>query len=325
MDVHGPRTFKKIFGRPYRLNMSKTTYIIYFCLTSLFWGGSFIGIRYAIEDFSPFFAAFLRVFVCFVFLVFFLLIKKQSVRSALWLKSTLSGLFTMGIPWVFLFWGEKFVSPAVASIINSTVPIFVVLFTPFITPLDKLSWHKKLGVLVGFSGVVVIFGPSVGQDGLSLYVKGLLAIVMMAVCYAIGILWSRRLAQRVISMVHLFYQCVGAGLFLLAFSLIFEKNLMASQISGRAVFSILYLGLCSTVLAWLMFYQIIKNVGSVQASAATMCVPVIAVLLDWILLGKIILLHQATGAVLILCGLFLINRYRIRQTQKIELIENHST
>lgn len=291
--------------------MSKTVYIIYFCLVSLFWGGSFLTIKYAIEDFSPFFAAFLRVFVCFVYLAFYLFIKKQSLRSEVWLKSLLSGLFTMGFPWVFLFWGEKFLNPAVAGIINSTVPLFVVLFTPLITPLDKLSLNKKLGVLVGFSGVAVIFGPSLGE-GLSIYLKGLLAVVMMSVCYAIGILWSRRLAQRVVNSVHLFYQSIGAGVFLLVFSLVFDDNLMAATISNRAIFSILYLGLCSTALAWLMFYQIVKNVGSVQASAVTMCVPVVAVLLDLIFLGKVILLHQAAGAILILCGLFLINRPRRR-------------
>jgi len=293
--------------------MTRLRFIIYFTLTSLFWGGSFLAIHYAIAAFDPNFAALLRISVCFLFIVIYLLWKKEkNLKPKLWMQALVSGVFTMGIPWALLFWGEKYVVPAMAAVLNSTVPIFVVILTPLITPKDKLAWNKWVGVLVGFIGVGLIFAPEIFGGEISLYLKGLMAIIMMAVSYGIGILWTRRLTSHMDITVNLMYQCMGGATLLLILSVIKNRYVLYDiydLYTGKALLAVLYLGIFSTALAMLMFFRMIKEIGSVQASAVTFCVPLIAVLLDLIFLKKVLTLHQSIGACLIIGGLFVINRF----------------
>lgn len=283
-------------------------YIFSFILLALFWGGSFLGIGIAVKQLPPFFAAFFRVLVAFVCIVGYLLIKKQKIaKPKVWLQSMGTGAFSMGIPWLFLFWGEKHIQPALAAILNSTVPIFAVLLTPWLTPADKLSRNKWVGVLIGFAGVSLIFGPEITL-GPSLSFQGMIAILLMAVCYAIGLLWMRRIAPAINSSLSLFYQTLSGGLILLTFTTLFELPHQAIVFSWPASLALLYLGIFSTAIAWLFFFRLVKEVGSIPAAAVTYLIPLVALILDFFFWDKWITLHQAIGACIILLGVFLIHR-----------------
>lgn len=289
--------------------MSNPIHILFFILITLFWGGSFLAIGISVERFPPFFAAFLRTFIGLIFVSVYLLLRRKEPKSAwhLRLQSMGSGLFIMGLAWVFLFWGEKYVSPALASILNGTVPIFTILLTPFITPQDKLSWNKWAGVFVGFAGVAVIFAPEISL-GVTPHLQGLIALLMMSLCYGIGVLWTRRLSRQVDNATNLFYQSIGSALFLFLVSFVFELQHTTLHWSWSAIVSLVYLGVFSTAIAWLLFYRLVKELGSLQATAVTYCVPLVAIILDAVVLKKWIALHQAVGACIILAAVFLINR-----------------
>lgn len=283
-------------------------HIICFVLPVIFWGGSFLAIGIAVLNLPPFFAAFIRVFIALVIMFIYLLLKERKIeRPSVWLQSTGTGAFLMGIPWIFLFWGEKYVTPAMAAILNSTVPIFVVLLTPLITPYDKLSLNKWCGVLIGFVGVGIIFGPDISLN-LSLYSKGLIAILLMAVCYAIGVLWTRRIAQKIRNPVNLFYQSLGGTMILFLTTALFELPHQKILWSFQAFTALLYLGVCSTAIAWIFFFQLVKEVGSIQASATVYVVPLVAMVLDFFFWDKWIYFYQGVGAAIILLAVFLIHR-----------------
>lgn len=288
--------------------MSQLKFTIYFALTTLFWGGSFLGIHYAIQGFTTHFAVFLRILVAFVFLAPILLLRKQKLKNIHWKQGMAIGLMGIGIPWMLLFWGEQHIAPALAAVLNSTVPIFVTILTPLITPKDKNTWQKWVGVLVGFFGVGLIFYPKLSIWELNHYILGLLAIVLMSVSYAISILWTRRLGDKMPSSNLLYYQLIGAGLLMIAVNAYAGSPFVLPALSYKALLAILYLGIFSTAIAILLFIKMIKGVGSVQASAVTYLIPLVSILLDLIVLGKVLLINQAIGACLILAAIFLINR-----------------
>ena len=287
--------------------MSNPIHLFYFTLISLFWGGSFLAIGIAVDHFPPAFSAFLRSVVGMLSMICYLLWRRKTLRSKVWLQSMGCGLFTMGIAWIFVFWGEKFVAPALACVLNAAVPIFAVLLTPFMTPNDRLTRNKILGVLIGFSGVLLIFWPGL-ITGVTPEVKGLAAVLMMSLCYAIGVLWTRRIAQKTGGAVNLFYQCLGSALVLILFSLIFELPHSSLQWSWSGLAAVFYLGTFSTAVAWLLFFILLKEVGSLQATAVTYCMPLVAILLDFVVLHKIMLPIQTAGTIIILGGVFLINK-----------------
>lgn len=218
-----------------------------------------------------------------------------------------AGIFTMGIAWIFVFWGEKVIAPAPACVLNSAVPIFAVLLTPLMTPNDKLTRNKILGVFIGFMGVVFIFWPEL-IVGVTPELKGLAAILTMSLSYAIGVLWTRRIAHRTDNAVNIFYQCLGSAVILLFLMILFEPPNPFSQWSWSGFSAILYLGFFSTAIAWLLFFKLLKEVGTLQTMAVTYCMPLVAILLDFFILHKIMLPIQTLGTIIILCGVFLINK-----------------
>lgn len=293
--------------------MSNPIHILYFFLTALFWGGSFLAIKIAITHYPPFFSAFLRVLISTLFISFYLLIKNKKIeRPKVWLQSMGSGLFAMGIPFLFLFWGEQFVNPAVGAIINSTVPIFTTLLLPLITPQDRWTWKKIIGVTIGFVGVLIIFAPEI-KSGPNPALKGMLAITGMAVCYAISILWMRRISNCVRASVNIFYQSLGGTILLFLSTILFELPSQKIVWSLHGTLAVLYLGIMSTALAWLMFFRLVREMGSVQASAVSYMIPLVAIVLDILFLGQWIQSNQAIGVVIILLGIFLIQAPMIMQ------------
>ena len=287
--------------------MSNPTRIFYFVLTAFFWGCSYLAIGIAIRHTPPFFAAFLRSVVAMTLVAVYLLWRYKKIGlPKLWKQSMTSGLFVMGIAWIFLFWGEKFVTPAMAAILNSTVPIFATILLPFLVPDEKLSRNKVTGVLIGFGGVVLIFWPELSWT-VSPELKGLLAVTMMALCYSIGVLWTRRIANRVSNATNLFYQCLGSAIILFLFSAIFELPHQPVPWSWPAMTAIFYLGTCSTAIAWLMFFRLMKDIGSVQATSVTYLIPIVAIVVDHFFWDKGLAWNQLCGALVILSAVFLIN------------------
>ncbi|MBX7149689.1 DMT family transporter [bacterium] len=290
--------------------MSKSRSLLYFCLVVLAWGGSFLGIHYSLEHFPPFLAAFFRSAVCFLAVAAFMIFKKLRFRYGRYsLYSAGIGMIGMGLAWIFLFWGEMYIPPALASIINSTVPIFIVILTPFLTPQDKLTPQKIIGVLVGFSGVLVIFWPNIASLSVSPSVLGMTLIFGMAASYGSSILVVRRLLKHIEPTANIFYQSIGAMIILWCVSFSLEKEAWArvDWSLHTGLLAVAYLGIVASAMAFVLFNQIIKHVGSIQAGMVTLCVPFVSIILDMIILKSFLNFYQMAGGLLILLSLGIIN------------------
>lgn len=286
--------------------------IIYFLLLGLFWGGSFLGISESIKGFSPFFAVTLRIAIAVIFSGLYLLIKKPVFPAKKYiLLATFNGIVGLGIPWALLFWGEQYVTPALSSIINSTSTIFTVIFAAFMlknTP-DRITWNKTLGIIIGFIGIAVIFGPFVSAKSAK-SIEGLAAILLMAVLYGFSIAFLKIFADKLSCMMILFFEAVGGLIIIVPIALIdgFNNYFVVPEFLFRSTVAILYLGIFSTSIAMLLFYKLLKNVGSIQAAAVTYIVPIVSIALDWFVLDKWIGNHALFGALIVFAALRMINR-----------------
>ena len=292
--------------------MSNPMHYVAFFLVSLFWGCSFFAIGVAVQHYPPVFAAFLRVLIAHFFITSYLLLKNGKIeKSPYWKQLVGTGLFLMGIPWIFLFWGEKHITPALASILNATVPIFTIILSPLITPNVKQGKNQWLGVLLGFLGILVIFLPQINHH-VAREIKGMLALVIMAFCYAIGILWLKRLSHHVRNSVSLYYQSLAGLIFLLLYFLFMEAPHSTITWSLPGFLAIFYLGFFSTFISWLLFFKLQKEIGTLQAAANSYCIPLFALTIDYFFWQKWVTPEQIAGVVIIFLGIFLINK-RTRQ------------
>lgn len=287
--------------------MTNKKYFLLFSFTSLFWGGSFLGIHYALESFPPLTAAFLRISICVVQMVGILLYtNRQAFKHPLWRTAFFGGWLLIGLPWMFLFFGSHYLQPALASILNATVPFFVAIFTPLLIKQETLPLQKLLGLAIGFLGVTLIFYKNLilAPDNHMLY--GVLLVLGMAVFYALGTLALRRTSAQIPLLTNLFYQALGASVFLGVLSLLIDHPWQIHTVSLKSIGALVYLGTFSTTLAWLMFFAIVRDKGAIYGSVTTYMAPIVSVLLDHWILRSDLQSHQFAGMSLVLAGLLVL-------------------
>ncbi len=290
---------------------------VFFLLLTLFWGCSFIAIRFSVEAFPPFAAAGLRILISTLFLSGLMMVRKTPfgpARAVLW-RLVGIGVLNFAFPWACLFWGEKTVSPALASILNSTMPIWVLLCAWVLLPDEPPTWLKGTGVLIGFLGIFLVFAPGLGTGESR---SGMWAILLMAISYALGAVFTRRIALAIDIRWSLIIQGTASSLLLFALSAPTEGLgwIRSAGEFPKAIGGILYLGIFSTALAWLMYIRLIRGWGALRASTVTYAMPFVAIAADWIYFHKLPSLVHLAGAASILGGLMLIHWARVREIRR---------
>lgn len=285
---------------------------ILFGILSLFWGGSFVAIKYLIEDVPSFTSAFYRVFFSVIFL-FIIYIGKLKLPKGWWgqelIYVTITGLFSLGIPFSLLFWGERYVSPSMAGVLNGTVPFWTLIVSMLLFNGAKdITIKKVLGLVLGFLGISLIFGPKVTISGNTNEIYGLVAIIGMAISYSFGINLNKKILSNnkiITKKLNTIIQQIVSAIFLLIIVLIKEGVPDITLLSTpKTYLSIIYLSLFSTCIAFIIFYHLIHEFGAVKASTVTFFVPPIALCLDAIIYNQRLSLYEALGSGIILTSMF---------------------
>ncbi|MBR4508446.1 MAG: DMT family transporter [Elusimicrobiaceae bacterium] len=287
--------------------------ILYFILLAFFWGSAYIGVKYTLDVVPPYTSAFLRTFVGFLFFAVWYLIAKKKVYLPLktaW-RPWLAGTLIMTLPFMFLYWGQRFIPAGTGGILNGTVPLWVFIIAALtIKGEDKFTWRKALGTLLGFGGLLLVFAPALQNfhtiDKNVLF--GMASLLCMAICYALGNVFTKHILTGNITMEqNIFHQFWFSSASLFIAALIMGEPLPSSAIfTPKVLISMLYVGVCSSALALLLLYKLLKEWGALKASAATYFVPIVAVALDYILNGTIPGAYTISGMVVIIISLLLI-------------------
>jgi drug/metabolite transporter (DMT)-like permease len=287
-------------------------YLGFFLLTA-FWGGSYTAIKFTVLQFPPIFSAMLRLVIAEIFLVLLIVFKKKSIRVSINLcpKIWLTGLFAMGFPFALLFWGEQFVVPGLAGILCATAPLWALIFgLIFLRHNISVSPSKFIGLLLGLFGVVIIFWPMLHANGRPHELTGSIMIVFMAVCYAIAALLNQQMlnGQQVPFYANIFHQILASVAFLFLVSVFFEKwpSFHTLMHSSQMWIASLYLGICSSAIAWLLYYYLIREWDAIRASSATYVAPAMAILWDLVFFNTKPFFSEILGVLIMLVGIIMI-------------------
>lgn len=236
--------------------------------------------------------------------------KKPIPRDrAIWVKIALIGLVNNAIPFVLIAWGEQRISSGLTSVLNSSMPLFTVLFAHFLTRDDRITPGKALGVLIGFAGVAVVIAPGAGD--LAGELPGSLAIVAASAAYAIATVFVRKALTGATDPI-----ATGAAQLLTAFVWLAPLTLAdAARLSvapADALLAVVALGLLGTGLAYIIYYLLIQRVKASQMSLVTYLLPVTALVYGALFLREEITLHALAGFGLIVSGILLVNADAVR-------------
>lgn len=295
------------------MNSNRSLNLFFFILLAFIWGGSFIAIKVIVDFVPPLVGAFLRVLFALVFLSIILRLTKKEVYLP-WLvrwRCWLVGIFAMVIPFGFLFWAEQWVSPSIGGILNGTVPIWTYLLGLFFLRHSTFfSIGKAAGLLIGISGIFMIFWPKIHLSGYH-YIGGGAAVLVMAISYAISALLNQQVLAGKVKIgfyPNIYHQHVGAVVMFLLLSFLLEKwpnpHLLIS--SSQLWMACIYLGLIATAVAFLMYYHLIREWGAVRASSIMYAFPITAQIWDFIFFKHVPNGYDLMGMTGILVGLLLI-------------------
>ena len=215
-------------------------------------------------------------------------------------------IFNAVIPYLAISWGEEHISSGMAAILNATTPLVIVLVSQWWPGGERLTWTRVSGVVIGFIGVGILVGPAAVSTGSStLYLLGVLAVLLGAVSYAFGGLFASRLLAGLPQLQPAIGQ-TGMGAVILApiagIALAVQPPTHAP--SFWAIASALALALGGTSLAYICYYWLIERVGPTRTLIVTYLLPCMALFYGALLLHEPVGLNAVGGLALVLTGIF---------------------
>jgi drug/metabolite transporter (DMT)-like permease len=271
-------------------------------LLSLIWGSSFILIKKSLEHFNPYEVGALRVLISGIVLMPYAVAKRKLFpkRHLKWL--IIAGLTGSFVP-MFLFpMAETEISSSIAGIINSMMPIFVIIVGSLVW---KFSTTKRqlLGVLVSFTGACIL-ALGGGESG-AIKIYPILLLLLATLLYAISTTTVKSKLHEVPAILMSAY-VFSFVLFLPSLIALvlsgFFRDLSLNRGTLEGLGFVAMLSVFGTGLAMMMNYKLLSISTPLFASTVTLLMPIVAII--WgILDGEQLTAQQSCGALVILAGL----------------------
>jgi len=280
---------------------------LYLIILSIIWGSSFILIKKALIGLSPLQLGSLRIIVSglILFLAGFKSLKKIPKKTYKWIL--LSGYLGTFFPAFLFAYAETEIDSAVASILNSIVPINTIILGIVAFKIFS-SRNQIIGVLIGFIGTVLLIanGASINPDQNYWYA---FLVIIATINYAISVNIIKRHLQNVPAIsiaVGNFVAIMIPSILILLFSGFFTSEVITSPELPMSLLYILLLSIFGTAIAKVLFNKLVQISTPVFASSVTYLMPVVAVM--WGLLdGEGFSIWQALATGIILLGVYLAN------------------
>ncbi len=278
---------------------------------ALIWGASFLFIKVAVHDMSPTVLLLLRSTTGCLTLAVIIRVMGRPLFGEGWrtrlVPFAIMAVTNSVVPWIAIAWGEERISSGLASILNSTTTVWTAVLIYWVMPSERPSLINYAGVLLGFSGVVILVLPDITRHGLSGSFFGAMAVVVASLSYAVNALYQRRKLRNV----SVFEVSLGQ----LAATVIFAIPIAAPalpqvHVAAASMAAVVALGAGGSAIAYLLYYSVMNSLGAVRAAGVTLLVPVTAVFWGVVLLHESLSFSIVAGMAVILAGIVLINLRR---------------
>lgn len=275
-------------------------YVLLLVLATL-WGASYSLIKVGVETIPPVTLIAGRTLIAAALLLAVVRWRGLALPrdGATWRRFLVQACLNSAIPFTLIAWGEQRVDAGLATVLNSTAPIFVFLLTAAITRHEPVTLRRLLGVISGMAGVCLIIGAE-ALSGFGEQLLAPLAIVAAAVCYAGAAIFGKAFKDLDPILPAAGSLICGAALLLPA-SLVIEQPWTLAP-SRDSVLALIGLSVFSTALALVIYFRLLHTLGSVGVtSQAYLRVP-IGVAIGVVFLGEPLTLVAFLGLACVVIG-----------------------
>jgi len=288
--------------------MRETKSLDYFLLLllSLIWASAFFNIKIATYSYGPLTIAFLRIFLGAIPVILLCYLKKIKIEafSKDWYWFVIIGVINLVIPFFLIAYGVKNVQSNLAAILMASTPFSASVLAHFFIKNEKINLIKSLGVLIGFSGIVFLFSDNILINKNN-FISALL-ILCGSTFYVIGGLLTLRISNKKNENVTASILIWGS-LVLLPICFFVEQPWKLSPRLDSTI-SLLYLGVFSTGIAWLLRFYILKHNGLVFQAQVAYLIPIFGVILGFLFLGEVITPKVIISLLAVIIGIYIVKR-----------------
>ncbi|MHC1762098.1 MAG: EamA family transporter [Negativicutes bacterium] len=255
----------------------------------IFWGGTYVGIKLAMETIPPFFMAGLRFLVAGIIMYVWMHYKgvqKPSVKH--WLRAGVLGILMPFIGNGGIVWAVQIIPSGVAALLVGTVSLWMVILNWLWFDKEQPNMMTLVGVAIGFVGVYILIGPGKIISGDPINPLGILILLVASLSWALGSLYSRRakLPQSPF-MTTAIEMIVGGAAFLIVSLFAGEwKEFNLKDITAVSIWSLGYLILFGSIIGFTVYAWLIKTTSPTLVSTYAFVNPVVAVFLGWLILAE---------------------------------------
>ena len=276
-------------------------YWILITILGAVWGSAFMFIKIATPELGPIALVNIRLAVAGLIFIPFLLQQKYLKHFRSNLKNILVlSVINTALPFSLFAYASLESSSNMLSILNGTTAIMAVVISTIWLKI-RLNFFQIMGVFIGLFGIVVLANP----DNVYISMKATIFCLSAAFCYALSANYIQKFAYKTNTIVLIGWSLVIASVLLMPITFF---NLPSQFPSNNVIFSILWLGVISTGVAFLGYVRLIEKVGAVKTATVAYFIPVFGVIWGYIFLGEPITLQILIGMILILIGIVFTNK-----------------
>ncbi len=278
-----------------------------YILICLIWGTTWLAIKFSIFTLPPFLSAGIRFSIACVIIVAVLKLRRYKFRFRK--KETifllLIGLGSFSVPYGLVYWAEGRISSGLTATTFAVMPFFAAILSRFFLKTNDLSFWKIIAVLLGFSGLVVIFWGDLKLGSFDA-VEGLLAVVASAMSNSAVAVAVKKYGKEMDPLfINLIPMALGAITLLL--TSYFIESWRSPVFDFSTAVAILYLAIFGSVVAFTTYYYLLRHLSVVLLSMTTFISPILALYAGAIVLREEVPAGTIAGAVLILGGILVFN------------------
>lgn len=279
----------------------------------IIWGSQFIFQEIALTSFPPIWIGAARAVIGAITLI--LICKSMGLKgnNNQWFLFSSIGLLDATIPFVIMPWAQQNLSSSIAALLMGTLPFYVLLLAPFFITNSKITIGNLISVMIGFSGLLILFYPELSSRTDTINILSSLGIIVAAICFAIALLLLNQVrnehpiivARNILSM-------AAIQLIVIAFV---STPIKIQSISHAGMLALLYLGVICAGIVYYLYMISIKNAGAVFTSMTNYIVPTAGVIIGATMSNDIILLNTWLALAVILSALFMNQLLSINEQQ----------
>jgi drug/metabolite transporter (DMT)-like permease len=273
---------------------------------ALIWASAFFNIKIATYSFGPVTIALLRVFFGAIPVLLLCYFKKIKIEafSKDWHWFAMIGFINLVAPFFLIAYGVKSVQSNLAAILMSTTPLSSTILGHFYTKNEKFNFIKTFGILIGFSGIIYLFSDNILINENN-FISALL-ILLGSTCYVVGgvltLKISKKKNENVTGSI-----LIWAVLILIPLSSFIEQPWNLNPRLDSTI-SVIYLGLVSTGLAWLLRFRILVRNGLIFQSQVSYLIPIFGTILSYIFLKELITTKILISLIAVIVGIYFVKK-----------------